>query len=148
MHWMRPQNLCALRLGAEWEICYNKTKKGANRMSQELLNNKELQNLIASLGTDDEPDQPLGKYGRMAMKHLHETNSQRFSLLKMTGELLKMMYRVDEEASERVEAIVQKMLRKNPMPQTDDILVKTRHFNTQKCIAEELVIHEMVLVAR
>lgn len=117
-------------------------------MSQELLNNTELQDLIASLGTDDEPDQPLGKYGRMAMKHLHETNPQRFSLLKMTGELMKMMYRVDEEASERVEAIIQKMLRKSPVPQTNDILAKTRHFNVQRCVAEEVVIHELVLVPR
>jgi hypothetical protein len=117
-------------------------------MSQELLNNKELQDLIASLGKDDEPDQPLGKYGRMAMRYLHETDPQRFMLLKMTGELLSMMYQVDEEASEKVEAITQKMLLRNLMPETDDILVKTRHFNSQRCVAEELVIHEMVLVAR
>lgn len=117
-------------------------------MSQELLENKALQDLIASLGTDDESDQPLGKYGRMAMKHLHETNPQRFSLLKMTVELMNTMYRVDEEASEQVEAIIQRLLRRNPVPQTEDILERTRHFNTQRCIAEELVIHEMVLVAR
>jgi hypothetical protein len=55
---------------------------------------------------------------------------------------------VDEEASERVEAIIQKMLKRNPMPRTDDILVKTRHFNAQRCVAEELVIHELVLVPR
>ena len=56
-------------------------------MSQELMNIKELQALIASLGTEDGPDQPLGKYGRMAMRHLRETDPQRFTVLKMTGEL-------------------------------------------------------------
>ena len=117
-------------------------------MSQELLENKELQALIASLGKDDAPEQPLGKYGRMAMRYLHETDPQRFCLLKMTGELLSMMYRVDEEASEKVEAIIQKMLAKDPAPQTDDILEKTRHFNSKKCVAEELVISEMVLIPR
>ena len=117
-------------------------------MSQELLENKELQALIRSLGTEDEPDQPLGKYGRMAMRHLHDTDRQRFSLLKMTEQLMATMYRVDEEASEMVETIVQRLLRKNPMPQTDDILVKTRHFNAQRSIAEEIVIHDLVLVAR
>lgn len=117
-------------------------------MSQELLENKILQDLIASLGAEDEPEQPLGKYGRMAMKHLHETNLQRFSLLKMTGELMSTMYRVDEEASERVETITQRLLRRNPIPRTDDILERTRHFNVQRCIAEELVVHETVLVAR
>jgi len=117
-------------------------------MNQELLNNKALQDLIAGLGTDDEPEQPLGKYGRMAMRHLHETNPQRFSLLKMTGELMSMMYRVDAEAWEQIEKIVQRFLEKDPMPQTDDILEKTRHHNQYKMIAEELVINEMVLIPR
>ena len=117
-------------------------------MSQELLNNKELQDLLASLGKDDAPEQPLGKYGRMAMKHLHDTDPQRFCLLKMTGELMSIMYRVDEEATDKVEAIIQRMLAKDPVPQTEDILEKTRHFNSKKCVAEELVIHEMVLIPR
>jgi hypothetical protein len=117
-------------------------------MGQELLDNKELQDLIASLGTEDDPNQPLGKYGRMAMRHLHETDPLRFSILKMTGQLMSTMYLVDEEASEMVETIIQKLLRKSPVPQTDDILVRTRHLNTQKSIAEEFVIHDMVLITR
>jgi hypothetical protein len=121
-------------------------------MNQELLNNKELQELLNGLQEgetmEDGRDQPLGKYGRMAMNYLHETNPQRFSVLKMTGKLMDMMVRVDEEATEMVEAIIQRLLRRTPTPQTDDILEKTRHFNTQRSVAEELVIHEMVLVAR
>lgn len=117
-------------------------------MSQELLENKALQDLITSLGTEDEPDQHHGKYGRMAMNHLYETNPQRFSLLKMTGEMMNTMYRVDEDASEQVEVITQRLLLRNPMPQTEDILERTRHFNSQRYIAEELVIHKMVLVAK
>ena len=121
-------------------------------MSKELLENKELQALISSLRegetTEDGRDQPLGKYGRMAMRHLYETDPQRFSLLKMTGELTDMMYRVDEEASERVELIIQQLLERDPLPRTDDILEKTRHFNTKRSIAEEFVITEMVLIPR
>jgi hypothetical protein len=121
-------------------------------MSQELLNNKELQALLNSLQEgetlEDGRDQPLGRYGRMAMKHLHETNPQRFSLLKMTGKLMDMMYRVDEEAWEMTESIIQKLLSRDPVPQTDDILEKTRHYNTKKSIAEEFVINELVLIPR
>ncbi|MCL2253006.1 MAG: hypothetical protein FWC09_01045 [Lachnospiraceae bacterium] len=51
-------------------------------MSMELLENKELQDLIASLGIDDAPEQPLGKYDRMAMNYLHDTDSGRFCMLK------------------------------------------------------------------
>ena len=117
-------------------------------MSKELLENKELQALLASLGTEDKPDQPLGKYGRMVMNYLHETDPQRFMVLKMTGELMNTMYRVDEEATDRVEALIQRMLVKDPVPKTDDIFEKARHYNTKKCIAEELVINEMVLIPR
>jgi len=117
-------------------------------MNSELLENKELQALIGSLGTQDETEQPLGKYGRMAMKHLYETDPQRFSLLKMQGELLSLMYRVDEEAAEKVETISQKLLEQDPMPKTDDILERTRHLNKHRDIAEEIVISEMVLIPR
>ena len=117
-------------------------------MSRELMENKELQALISSLGTEDEADQPLGKYGRMAMKHLHETDPQRFSLLKMQGELMTLMYRVDEEATEQVWKISQTLLEKDPMPPTDDTLERTRHLNKHRDIAEELVINELVLIPR
>ena len=117
-------------------------------MSRELMENKELQDLISRLGTEDEQEQPLGKYGRMAMKHLHQTNPQRFSLLKMQGELMNLMYRVDEEATEQIEKISRKLMEGDPMPQTDDILVRTRHLNKHRDIAEEIVINEMVLIPR
>jgi len=117
-------------------------------MSQELLNNKELQALIASLGTEDCNDEPLGKFGRMAMKYLHNTNPQRFMILKMTGQMMDIMYNVDIEATRQVENLIQKLLKRNPMPISDDILVKTRHFNTQRAIAEEITILDIVFVAR
>jgi hypothetical protein len=117
-------------------------------MNSELQDNKELQDLIHSLGTEDEQDQPLGKYGRMAMKHLQETDPQRFSLLKMQGGLMTLMHKVDEEATEKVEAISQKLLEQDPMPKTDDILERTHHLNKHRDIAEEIVINEMVLIPR
>jgi hypothetical protein len=121
-------------------------------MNQELMNNKELQALLNSLQegetTEDGRKQPLGKYGRMAMDYLYDTNRQRYSVLLMTGKLTDIMYRVDEEASDRVEAIIHQLLLKDPLPNTDDILEKTRHYNTKRSIAEELVINEMVLIPR
>ena len=123
-------------------------------MSRELMENKELQNLISSLGTEDgqeHPSQgtfPLGKYGRMAMRHLHETDPQRFSLLKMQGELMTLMYKVDEEATEQVWNISQRLLEKDPMPPTNDTLERTRHLNKHRDIAEEIVINELVLIPR
>lgn len=116
----------------------------------QLLENRELQNLLRSLedGESIQKGQPLGKYGRIAMKFMHESNLQRFMLLKMTGELIDMMYRVDSEASEMVEMIMQQMIERDPMPKTDDILERTRHLNKHKSVAEELAIKEIVMVLR
>jgi len=120
-------------------------------MNKEIINNKKLQDLLSSLHegeTMEHENQPLGKYGRMAMNYLHETNPQRFSALKMQGELMPLMYRVDEEATEQVENISRKLLESEPMLKTDDILERARHLNKHKDIAEEVVIHEMVLIPR
>ena len=121
-------------------------------MSEELLNNKELQEHLNALQpenmTEDEEQQPLGRFGRMAMEHLHSSNPQRFSLLKMQGELMSLMYKVEAEAWEQMEKITQKLLEQNPTPETEDILEKTRHHNQYKLIAEEIVIREVVLAAR
>ena len=118
----------------------------------ELLNNKELQALLSSLQegetTEDDREQPLGKYGRMAMNHLYETNPQKFSLLKMTGGVMDLMYKIDEEATEMMYNITQRLLADDPMPKTDDIMVRTRHLNKHRDIAEEIVIREMVFVPR
>ena len=120
-------------------------------MSSELMNNMELQELIGSLQegeTTENREQPLGMYGRMAMELMHITNPQRFSLLKMQGTLTSLMYRVDEEASQQIEKITQNLLAKDPIPETEDILEKTRHYNKYKQIAEEIVLREIVLIPR
>jgi len=117
-------------------------------MNRELQENTELQALIRSLGTEGEQEQPLGKYGRMAMKHLHETDPQRFSLLKMQGGLMTLMYKEDEESISKIEGIAQKLREQDPMSQTDDTLERARHLNKHREVAEEIVINEMVLIPR
>ena len=116
-------------------------------MSQELLNNKELQALIASLRdgeTMEYENQPLGKYGRMAMKHLHDTNPQKFSLLKMTGQLMTTMYRIDEEAAEMLFKIEDDYIKRNPLPSGDDFFAVVRARNTARLIAEEFVLNDLI----
>ena len=116
-------------------------------MSQELLNNKELQELIASLSdgeTLEYENQPLGKYGRMALKYLHETNPQRFSLLKMTGRLMTEMYRIDEEATEMPCKIEDEYIKKHPLPSGDDFFAVIRARNTARSVAEEFVLRDLI----
>ena len=119
-------------------------------MNNELLNNPILQEHLNALrdGASLSEEQPLGKYGRMAMKHLQETNPQRFSLLMMQGKLMKLLEWVDEKATEQVECLMQSLLAHDPVPPTEDTLVRARHMGKHRNTAEEIVINELVLIPR
>lgn len=106
-----------------------------------------LPNLQISNNSEDD-SQPLGKYGRMAMEYLHENHPQRFMILKMDGTLMEKMHRAHREAVEKIEHIIQQMLEAEPMPVTEDILEKTRHLNSLRSAAEEIVLHEIIFKVR
>lgn len=116
-------------------------------MSQEeLLNNKELQAQIQALSENKEMEEvQLGRFGRMAMDNLQENNRQRFMSLKMQGKLMRTMLEIENEAKAMMEKIQEKMLKEDPMPQTEDIMERTRHLNKIRAIAEEIVLRDIVL---
>lgn len=100
------------------------------------------------VSNDSRADQPLGRYGRMALEYLRENHPDRFTILKMDGSLMEIMHRVQEEATERIEALIQQMLKGDPLPETADTLERTRHYNSLKLQAEEIVLHDLVLIPR
>ena len=93
-------------------------------------------------------DQPLGRYGRMAMEYLKENHPNRYTALKMDGTLMEVMHTVQQTATEKIEEMTQEMLKKEPMPDTEDTMERTRHLNSLKLSAEEIVIKEIVLIPR
>ena len=95
-----------------------------------------------------EDDCPLGRYGRMALTHLRDYYPERYASLKMNGTLMETMHRVQQDATERMERLIQQMLLDDPIPVTDDILERTRHWNSLKRMAEELVLQTVVLTTR
>ncbi|HEX9059199.1 MAG TPA: TnpV protein [Clostridia bacterium] len=100
------------------------------------------------VSNDSNYDQPLGKYGRMAMEYLQAENPQRFMILKMDGTLMEVMHKVQEEAVEKIENILQQMLMEDQMPKTEDIMEKTRHMNSLRVAAEEIVLNELIYKVR
>ncbi|MFB5678101.1 TnpV protein [Paenibacillus terreus] len=92
--------------------------------------------------------QPLGKYGRMALNFLRNHHPQRFLILKMQGNLMEKMLQVEQEAHAKMEVLTKQLLRLHPMPQTEDILERTRHLNQIKSTAEELVLNDIILKPR
>ncbi len=121
-------------------------KKPVVEMSYTEKNGIRYPNL--QISNDPEADQPLGRYGRMALEYLQENHPERYTVLKMDGSLMEVMHKVQTEATVKVEAMTQQMLEKDPLPQTEDTLERTRHYNSLKQTAEEIVVREILLVPR
>lgn len=62
------------------------------------------------ISNSSEADQPLGRYGRMALEYLRENHPERFTTLKMDGSLMEIMHRVQDEATGKIEALTQQTL--------------------------------------
>src|SRR5690606_32687243 len=90
----------------------------------------------------------LGRYGRMALNYLRNHHPQRFLILQIQGDLMKIMSEVEQEALSKMEALTAQLLRLHPMPQTDDTLERTRHLNQMKATAEELTLNDIVFKPR
>lgn len=95
--------------------------------------------LLPNICISDQPEdeQPLGRYGRMALAYLHENHPERYAVLKMDGNLMKTMHRVQRDALERMEHLTQQMLLDDPVPETEDLLERARHWNDLKSMAEK-----------
>ncbi|MBE3569053.1 MAG: TnpV protein [Bacillales bacterium] len=112
------------------DITYKKTKEGY---------------LIPNIQScDPEYDRPIGRYGKLALMHLQETNPVRFSQLFIEGTLEKKMYERNKEIIEKMMLLEEQLLQQNPMPETEDILGRTRHLNQIRLQAEEIVLNEMI----
>nr|WP_188541741.1 TnpV protein [Paenibacillus segetis] len=92
--------------------------------------------------------QPLGKYGRMAMSYLRDNHPQRFQILLMQGILMETIHNVEQAALERMEQLTEQLLGLRPIPKTDDTLERSRHLNQIKSTAEELILNDIVLKPR
>lgn len=106
--------------------------------------------LLPNICISDQPEdeQPLGRYGRMALVYLRENHPERYAVLKMDGNLMKTMHRVQRDALERMEHLTQQMLLDDPVPETEDLLERARHWNDLKSMAEKIVLQTTVFRVR
>lgn len=66
----------------------------------------------------------------------------------MDGSRMETMHRIQREATEQTERLLQWMLFDDPMPVTSDILERTRRWNSLKSMNEKTVLQMVVLTAR
>ncbi|MEK4951889.1 TnpV protein [Bacillus sp. FSL W8-1127] len=113
------------------EFTYKKTKEGYLAPNIQTSNNPE-------------DDRPIGKYGRMALTYLQETDPILFMELQMNGTLHEKMHKMDDMIKEKILNLQEQLLLENPVPTTEDILEKTRHLNQIHLQAEEIVLNEVL----
>ncbi|MEK3733536.1 MULTISPECIES: TnpV protein [unclassified Paenibacillus] len=116
------------------------------------LNYRQIDGLLyPNLQISNEPtadEQPLGRYGRMALNYLRNHHPQRFLILQMQGDLMKKMSEVEQEALSKMESLTEQLLRLRPLPQTDDTLERTHHLNQIRETAEELILNDIIFKPR
>ena len=90
----------------------------------------------------------VGKYGRMAMKYLQEEDEMRYSQLIIEGTLLEIMSKVNEEAHQRVEVILEQLEKEKPLTNPMNTILSYKERMQWQQIAEEIVLNEIVYQIR
>ena len=91
---------------------------------------------------------PVGRFGRYWKAYMMENHPHRLSELVAQGKINEVILNVDEEAERRKELLIQQLLLKQPMPDTEDTLERAGHMNSLTKQAEEIVLNDLVMKIR
>ena len=95
----------------------------------------------------NEEEPKNGKYGIMRKQFLKEHRSARYQYLVLTGKLTEHLNRVDKEAREKVEMLMEQMAEQWKV--TEELKMQeqmewVRRMNNIKSVAEEMVLLEII----
>ena len=89
-----------------------------------------------------------GRFGSQWKEYMKEKHPQRLSELIATGMINEMICKVDEEAEQKKEALIQQLLNLQPMPETEDTLARAGHMELITRKAEEIILEEVIYQVR
>jgi len=90
----------------------------------------------------------VGKFGKLWKEYMMEQHPHRLSELIAEGRLNGVITEVDEEAESRKEALIQELLKAQPMSKTEDTLERAAHMQMITSTAEEIIMNEVSLKVR
>ena len=103
--------------------------------------------LIPDIQMDEQPQESLGKYGRMRKAFLKEHRKGTYNALLLTGELTAHLLMIDRTAREQVEATVAKMAKAEGVTEelkARDQMKWTGLMNNLTNAAEELILADLI----
>ncbi len=102
---------------------------------------------IPDLILDDQPDKPLGRYGRMRRKFLEEHHSGTYNWLLLSGKLWTHLIDTDTVCNERMDRLIPAMAQREGVTEAlkaTDQMEWVGRMNNIRNRAEEIILHELV----
>ena len=103
--------------------------------------------LIPDLNLTEQPQRPLGKYGRMRKAYLKEHRPLIYNHLLMSEKLYPHLLEIDRAARERMEAMLPRMMETTGITEELKARAPLRWvglMNTLKAQAEEIILAELI----
>lgn len=103
---------------------------------------------IPNLKLSEQPEAPIGKYGRMRQRYLKEHRRGLYSSLILSEKLYPHLLEIDRAAQERMDIILPRMMEVAGVTEklkARDPMRWVRLMNTLKAQAEEIIRNELIL---
>lgn len=103
--------------------------------------------LIPNLTLSEQPETPLGKYGRMRKQYLREHRPALYSSLLLSEKLYPHLLAIDQAANERLEQLLPPMIKAAGITEqlkSTDQMRWVGLMNTVKAQAEEIIFSELL----
>ena len=103
--------------------------------------------LLPDLVLDDQPPDPIGKYGRMRKRYLEQCHDGTFTALTLSGKLTEHLLEIDRAAREQLEATVSHLAAAEGVTESlkvRDQMEWLRRMNSIRARAEEVIIRDLI----
>lgn len=104
---------------------------------------------IPDLKLSEQPEAPIGKYGRMRQRYLKEHRPGLYSSLILSEKLYPHLLEIDRAARERMDAMLPRMMEAAGVTEelkARDQLAWVGAMNSIRSRAEEIILSEMIFV--
>lgn len=96
--------------------------------------------------TLNQPQKPLGRYGRMRRMYLMENRPVLYNSMLLTGKLHPHLLEVEQAAENQKQQMMTELLKQNPAPdKAKNQLMWVQHMNSLKAQVEEVILMELIV---
>ncbi|RHV39211.1 TnpV protein [Ruminococcus sp. OM05-10BH] len=103
--------------------------------------------LIPNIQMDEQPKQPMGRFGRMRKAYLKENHSGLYQGMLLSGKLTAHLMEIDRTADERMERLTESMAKAegvNEALKAENQMQWLQRMSNIQSRAEEMVLSEIV----